>query len=164
RLGSLARVRAGPVRGTAFMSAASKTAGMPEHRVAGALAAALIMLGSTSAPGEPVSFALSTGRYGLRKEIPHALGIEMEVGQPWRRGLHRQDRGARRGLTGDSAEKEPVRGILALVDPWIPHRLQEAPELRHLRARDLHADQHAAVVGAVVAVVEEADVPIGAHP
>src|SRR5438105_14296788 len=66
------------------MSAASKPGGMPEHRVAGALAAALIMLGSTSAPGEPVSFALSTGRYGLRKEIPHALGIEMEVRPPWR--------------------------------------------------------------------------------
>src|SRR5438128_10065847 len=63
-----------------------------------------------------------------------------------------------------SAEKEPVRRILALVDPWISHGLQEAPELRHLRAWDLHADQHAAIVGPVVAVVEEADVPVRAHP
>jgi len=66
------------------VSAASNPGGMPEHRVAGALAAALIMLGSTSAPGEPVSFVLSTGQYGLRKEIPHAPGIEMEVRPPWR--------------------------------------------------------------------------------
>ena len=66
------------------MNAASKARAMPEHRVTWALAAALILLGSASARGEPVSFALSTGQYGLRKEIPHALGIEMEVRPPLR--------------------------------------------------------------------------------
>ena len=40
---------------------------------------------------------------------------------------------------------------------------QELLELAHLVRRYLHADQHAAEVGAVVAVVEEADVPAGAH-
>jgi len=66
------------------MNAASKARAMPVHRVTCALAAASILLGSASARAEPVSFALSTGQYGLRKEIPHALGIEMEVRPPLR--------------------------------------------------------------------------------
>ena len=108
------------------MSAASKTAGMPEHRVAGALAAALIMLGSTSAPGEPVAFALSTGQYGLRKEIPHALGIEMEVRPPWRwtvfrpvAGLLTTSRGTAFLYSGVAIEI-PLPGGLRLTPGFAP--------------------------------------------
>src|SRR2546429_665806 len=40
---------------------------------------------------------------------------------------------------------------------------QEALELGVVRRRHLHSDQHPAVVGAVVAIVEQADVPAAAH-
>jgi hypothetical protein len=66
------------------MSPASNARNMPGHRVMGTLAALSILIGSASAHGEPVSFALSTGQYGLRKEIRHSLGVEMEVRPPWR--------------------------------------------------------------------------------
>jgi hypothetical protein len=66
------------------MSPASKARDMRGHRVMGTLAACSILIGSSSAHGEPVSFALSTGQYGLRKEIPHSVGIEFEVRPPWR--------------------------------------------------------------------------------
>ena len=46
----------------------------------------------------------------------------------------------------------------------IPQIFQEFPELAHLAWRNLHADQHASVIGAVVAIVEQADVPAGTHP
>ena len=108
------------------MSAASKAGGMPEHRVAGALAAALILLGSTSAPGETVSFALSTGQYGLRRDIPHALGIEMEVRPPWRWTLFRPVAGLLTTTRGTAflysgvAIEIPLPGGLRLTPGFAP--------------------------------------------
>lgn len=46
--------------------------------------AVLLLLASSRASGEDLtSFAVSTGQLGLRKEIPHALGIDVQVRSPW---------------------------------------------------------------------------------
>jgi len=34
--------------------------------------------------GTPASVGIATGQYGMRKEIPHALGIDLQVRMPWR--------------------------------------------------------------------------------
>ena len=62
-----------------------------------------------------------------------------------------------------SAEKELVHRVGALVPVGVAEVLQEGLECAHVARRHLHTDQHTAVVGAVIAVVEEADVPAGAH-
>src|SRR5690606_26349066 len=68
-----------------------------------------------------------------------------------------------RRMAGRSAQKQPIRRIAALIPVAIPELLQEAPEGRLVLARDLHADQHTAIVRTVVAVMEETDVPAAAH-
>ena len=60
-------------------------------------------------------------------------------------------------------QKQLVSRVLALVPMGVAKVGQEFLELAHVARRHLHADQHAAVVGAVVAVVEEADIPASAH-
>src|SRR5207247_5539676 len=62
-----------------------------------------------------------------------------------------------------SDQEQPVCGVASLLGVRVAEIFQEAPELLHLAGRNLHADQHAPVVGAVVAVVEQADVPVAAH-
>lgn len=108
------------------MSAASKAGAMLQYRAMGALAAALILLGSVSARGEPASFALSTGQYGLRKEIPHSLGIEMEVRPPWRWTLFRPVAGLLTTTRGTAflysgvAIEIPLPGRLRLTPGFAP--------------------------------------------
>src|SRR5205807_4629285 len=62
-----------------------------------------------------------------------------------------------------SDQEQPVCGVARLLGVRVTEIFQESPELLHLAGRNLHADQHPAVVGAVVAVVEQADVPVAAH-
>jgi lipid A 3-O-deacylase len=95
---------------------------MPERHVLGALAAALIVAASAPVHGEPVSFALSTGQYGLRKEIPHALALEMEVGLPWRWTLLRPVA----GLLATSGGAAFVYSGVAIEIP-LPGRLRLTP-------------------------------------
>ena len=64
---------------------------MPDPRLTCAAAAAfLLLLAVPAARAEPVtSFAIATGQYGMRKEVPHSLGIEVQVRTPWRWNLFR---------------------------------------------------------------------------
>src|SRR5260370_14528511 len=62
-----------------------------------------------------------------------------------------------------STKKQPVRGIAAFVHVRIAELGEKTLEFAHLVARYLHADQHPAVVAPLIAVVEQADVPVGAH-
>src|SRR5690606_14913630 len=61
------------------------------------------------------------------------------------------------------AEEEAVRRVVALVPVAIAQRVEELPEGAPAVARHLHADQDTARVVAVVAVVEQRDVPVRAH-
>src|SRR5436853_6051181 len=62
---------------------------MPDPRLTSACAA-LLLLASAGARAEPVtSFAIATGEYGMRKEVPHSLGIEIQIRTPWRWNLFR---------------------------------------------------------------------------
>src|SRR5581483_2831709 len=60
---------------------------------------------------------------------------------------------------GPLREEETVRRVGGLVEGLVAEPGEEAPELLLLRRRHLHPGEDAAVVGAVVSVVEEADVP-----
>jgi len=72
----------------------------------------------------------------------------------------RQDAGA---THSGSTQKQFIRRVFALIPIRVAQLVQESLERRFFLRWDLDADQHAAVVGAVVAVVEEADVPAFAH-
>ena len=61
------------------------------------------------------------------------------------------------------AEEQPIRGFPCFLDPRIAQLIEEGAEFGVVLRRHLDADQHAAVVGAVVAVVEQADVPVEVH-
>src|SRR6185503_6901184 len=57
------------------------------------------------------------------------------------------------------SQKQLIRGVRAFARVAIAERFEERVELRHLGRRDFEAGEHAAEVGAVIAVVEQADVP-----
>jgi hypothetical protein len=65
--------------------------GMPNSRVTFTFAAAVLLLVPMRARAEPVpaSFAIATGQYGVRKETPHAVGIELQLRFPFRWNLIR---------------------------------------------------------------------------
>jgi hypothetical protein len=60
-------------------------------RITFACAAALLLLGSTQARGEtvPASLSIATGQYGMRRDTPHAVGIELQLRAPFRWNLIR---------------------------------------------------------------------------
>ena len=66
-------------------------------------------------------------------------------------------------LARRDARNRGVTGRRAGLDVFVAEAGQEALEGLAVGRRDLHAHQHAAEVGAVVAVVEQADVPVGAQ-
>ena len=65
--------------------------GLASHRIACAYAASLLLLVPASLRAETAetSVVIATGQYGMRKEIPHSVGIEMEIRPPWRWSLVR---------------------------------------------------------------------------
>jgi hypothetical protein len=67
------------------------------------------------------------------------------------------------GAVGYRPEEHPVRRIVGFLDAVVAEPREKGAELGLVRRRHLHSHQHAPVVGAVVAVVEEADVPAAAH-
>src|SRR5678816_1767506 len=67
------------------------------------------------------------------------------------------------GCRGAAAEEHPIGGFGRFVDVVVAETVEETPELRAVLRRHLHADEHAPVVRAVVSVMEQADVPAGAH-
>src|SRR5690349_23928322 len=66
--------------------------------------------------------------------------------------------------TASAAEEHPISRVRRLVGVVVAEPVQENPEFGAVARWDLHADEHAAVVVAVIAVVEQADVPAAAHP
>ena len=60
-------------------------------------------------------------------------------------------------------QKQLVGGVIRFIPMCVAKFFQELLELLHLRRRHLHADEYAPVIGTVVAVVEQADVPAGTH-
>jgi hypothetical protein len=50
----------------------------------------LALFTATGAEAQPdLTFSVATGQYGMRKEIPHSLGIDFELRPPWRWNLIR---------------------------------------------------------------------------
>lgn len=85
--------------------------------------AVLLLLASFAARGEDhASFAISTGQLGLRKEIPHALGIDLQVRSPWRWNLIRPIAGV---LTSSSGGAYLYSGIV--VEVPLPGGLRLSP-------------------------------------
>lgn len=83
----------------------------------------LLLLASFAASGEePGSFAVSTGQLGLRREIPHALGIDVQLRTPWRWGLIRPIAGV---LTSSSGGAYLYSGIV--VEVPLPGGLRLSP-------------------------------------
>jgi hypothetical protein len=64
---------------------------LPTLRITFACAAALLLLGSARARAEsvPASLSIATGQYGIRKESPHDVGIEVQLRAPFRWNLVR---------------------------------------------------------------------------
>src|SRR5262249_33768054 len=60
-------------------------------------------------------------------------------------------------------QEQPVGRVSALVPMAVAERREELAEGAVLTGRDLEADEHAAVVRPLVAVVEQGDVPVGRH-
>src|SRR5689334_11887216 len=60
-------------------------------------------------------------------------------------------------------EEHAVGRIGALIPVAVVELFQKRAKLGFLTTGKVHADQHAAVVGAVVAVMEHGDVPVAAH-
>ena len=56
---------------------------MLRRRVA-SVSAVFLLVASASARGDDGAVAIATGQYGMRKEIPHSVGMELEVRTPWR--------------------------------------------------------------------------------
>jgi hypothetical protein len=57
---------------------------MAKRCIGAASAAVPLLLAAFGASAEGVtSFAISTGQLGMRKEIPHAVGIDVQVRPPW---------------------------------------------------------------------------------
>lgn len=86
-------------------------------------AALLVFVGAAGARAAPVtSFAIATGQYGMRAEVPHALGIELQVGTPWRWSVFRPVAGL---LTTSAGGAYVYSGVVIEIE--LPLRLQLRP-------------------------------------
>jgi len=65
--------------------------GPASRRIPCACAAGLLLLAPAALRAEPAgaSVVVATGQYGMRKEIPHSLGIELQIRPPWHWSLVR---------------------------------------------------------------------------
>jgi hypothetical protein len=68
------------------------------------------------------SFAIATGQFGMRKEVPHALGLELQIRTPWRWNLFRPIAGV---LTSSGGDAYLYSGFVIEVD--LPLGLQLSP-------------------------------------
>ncbi len=74
---------------------------MLDDRISGACAAGLLLLGSMAAQADSIpSFGIASGQYGFRNEIPHSLGIDLQVRAPWSWKLFRPVAGLLVNSTG----------------------------------------------------------------
>jgi len=97
---------------------------MPDPRRTCACGAALlVLLGSAGVRAAPVtSFAIATGQYGMRADVPHALGIELQVRTPWRWTLFRPVAGL---LTSSAGGAYVYTGLAIEIE--LPLGLQLSP-------------------------------------
>jgi lipid A 3-O-deacylase PagL len=89
--------------------------------------ALLLLFASFAARAEGVtSLAVSTGELGLRREVPHALGIEMQVRAPWSWSVIRPVAGVLTSSSGGAylysgvAIEIPLPGGLRLTPGFAP--------------------------------------------
>src|SRR5262249_29553677 len=81
-----------------------------------------MLLGPVSARAEPASISIATGQYGFRKEVPHGLGIELQVRPPWYWSLIRPTVGV---LTNSNGGTYLFTGFV--VEVPLPLGLQLSP-------------------------------------
>src|SRR3989442_3371131 len=62
-----------------------------------------------------------------------------------------------------AAEKHPISRVRGLVDIVVAQPVEKNAKFGFVRGGYLHADEHPAVIGAVVPIVKQADVPARAH-
>ena len=68
------------------------------------------------------------------------------------------------GFTFPLAEKHTIDGVLGLIDTAVTQSVDEFLERGQFFIWNLNANQNASVVGPLIAVMEETDVPTGMHP
>ena len=77
------------------------------------LAAALLLLASFAARAEaPASIVIATGQLGMRKEIRHSLGIDVQIRAPWQWNLIRPTFGV---LTSSTGGAYAYSGVVAEI-------------------------------------------------
>lgn len=89
--------------------------------------ALLVLLASFAAGAEAVpSLVVSTGQLGMRKEVPHALAIDVQVGSPWHWNLLRPVLGVLTSSKGGAylysgvAADIPLTGTLRVSPGFAP--------------------------------------------
>ena len=97
---------------------------VPHRRIA-SIPAALLLAGA-AARGDPVAVAFAAGEYGMRREIPHSMGMELELRPSWRWGVVRPVAGLL-ATTGGAAYvysgvafEIPLAGSLRLTPAFAP--------------------------------------------
>ena len=96
---------------------------MPDLRLIRACAACLV-LASFGAGAQPAtSIVLSTGQYGMRKEVPHSIGFDLQVRTPWRWTVFRPLAGV---LTSSGGGTFLYSGVVADIDLPLGLRLSPA--------------------------------------
>jgi hypothetical protein len=68
------------------------------------------------------SFAIATGQYGMRKEVPHSVGFELQLRTPWRWNLFRPIAGL---LTSSGGGAFVYTGLVFEIE--LPLGLQLSP-------------------------------------
>jgi hypothetical protein len=92
--------------------------------VKGLCAAAVLLFASLPARGDelPASVAIASGQLGMRRSVPHALGIEVQARGPWRWNLIRPIAGL---LTSSSGGAYVYSGVV--VELPLPLGFQLSP-------------------------------------
>jgi lipid A 3-O-deacylase len=98
---------------------------VPHRRIA-SVSAAFLLAGAAAARGDRGAVAFAAGEYGMRKEIPHSLGMELELRGPWRWGVVRPVAGLLTTTGGAAylysgvAFEIPIVGSLRLTPAFAP--------------------------------------------
>ena len=107
---------------------------MANRRLRCVCAAGLLLAGTFAARAEPAtSIVVATGQYGMRKEVPHAIGFDLQIRTPWRWTVFRPIAGA---LTSSGGGTFLYTGVMADFDLPLGLRLSPgfAPSIALARA------------------------------
>jgi len=103
-------------------------------RLTCASVAVLVVAAACAAKAEPsTSIAIATGQYGMRKEVPHAVGFDLQIRTPWRWTVFRPVGGV---LTSSGGGTFLYSGVMADFDLPLGLRLSPgfAPSIALARA------------------------------